>query len=539
MTSIVIRADASLSIGSGHVMRCRTLARGLRRRGATITFICRRQPGDLIELLAQEFRVLELPPFSQNSSAEEVDGNLLSGRALYATWLGCPQEQDAVESLALLADAQLEEPAWLVVDHYGLGIPWQHMMQNGLRQASRSAPEILVVDDLADRPHQATLLMDANRLDPPDSDPYRDLNPEVCTTLLGPAYALLDPLYPCLQPLLPLRYQLSRVLVFFGGIDAANHAALALEALCHPRFLHLAVDVVVGAAAPHRADLQTRVMQRPGTRLHVGLPSLAGLTARADLALGAAGSASWERACLGLPCLVVPVAENQEHGARALEAAGVARCLNLQAAVDPVTTLQVALSELLEAPNALQAMSEACLLLGDGRGLARVVAGMLGPAPGLDLRPAVAADLWLYHWWANDAQVRLQSFNSDPIPLDQHRRWFQARLRSPLALLRVLEDGHGLPLGQIRFERTAESAGPAVIGFSLDRLARGRGLAAHLLQLGLTELGRCWGVGTEAYGEVRADNPASCRAFVRAGFQEGPPPRPGVRCFARTAPAPW
>jgi len=350
---------------------------------------------------------------------------------------------------------------------------------------------------------------------------------------------LLDSLYPCLQPLLPVRSQLSRVLVFFGGIDAANHAAVALEALCHPRFLHLAVDVVVGAAAPHRADLQTRVMQRPGTRLHVGLPSLAGLMARADLALGAAGTASWERACLGLPCLVVPVAENQEQGARALEAAGVARCLNLQAVVDPVATLRLALLELLEAPDVLQAMSEACLQLGDGRGLARVVAGMLGPATGLYLRPAVAADLWLYHWWANDAQVRRQSFNSDSIPLDQHRRWFQMRLRSPLALLRVLEDGDGLPLGQIRFERTAESAGPAVIGFSLDRLARGRGLAAQLLQLGLAELGRCWGVGTEAYGEVRADNPASCRAFVRAGFQEGPPPRPGVRCFARTAPAPW
>ena len=516
-------------------MRCRTLARDLRRRGATITFVCRRQPGDLIELLAQEFRVLELPECPQESSVADLDGHPLSGRVLYAAWLGCPEERDAVDSLAVLAEAQLQEPAWLVVDHYGLGAPWQRRMLKGLRRAVGSVPEILVLDDLADRPHQASLLMDANRLDPAAPDPYQDLLPEAGTTLLGPAYALLDPVYSRLQSLLPVRSQLTRVLVFFGGMDADNYAAIALEALSHPRLLHLAVDVVVGAAAPHRVDLETRVMQRPGTRLHVGLPSLAGLMARADLALGAAGTASWERACLGLPCLAVPVAENQQQGARALQAAGLARCLDLQAAVNPVATLQTALFELLEAPDALQAMSEACLQMGDGRGLARVVASLIGPAAGLRLRPAQMVDLWLYHWWASDPEVRRQSFNSDPIPLQHHRRWFAGRLSSPLVLLRVLEDRDGLPLGQIRMERTAQTDAHAVIGFSLDRLARGQGLASQLLELGCAELARCWGGHALAYGEVRADNSASCRAFLRAGFEEGPSPRPGVRCFARNA----
>jgi RimJ/RimL family protein N-acetyltransferase len=232
---------------------------------------------------------------------------------------------------------------------------------------------------------------------------------------------------------------------------------------------------------------------------------------------------------------VVPVAENQEQGARALEAAGVARCLNLEAAADPAAILKAALLELLETPDALLAMSEACLQLGDGRGLARVVTALLGPASGLRLRSALSADLWLYHWWASDPQVRRHSFNSDPIPLAQHRRWFAGRLDSALTLLRVLEDGDGLPLGQIRFERASETDARVVISFSLDHLARGRGLAPLLLELGLAELARCWGNGCEAYGEVRADNPASCCAFLRAGFLEGPPPQPGVRCFARTA----
>ena len=530
---VVIRCDASLRIGSGHVMRCLSLARALKLRDADTVFLCRRQPGDLIALVEQEFPVLILPGFAEESSESGHDGKPLSGRELYASWLGCTEEQDAIESLAVLAGYQHQPLAWVVLDHYALGNPWQRRMQEGLRQADDSAPAILVLDDLADRAHQASVLMDANRLDPEAPDPYQNLVPEACTTLLGPAYALLDPLYPRLQPLLPTRSKLARVLVFFGGMDAANHVALGLEALSHPRLQHLAVDLVVGAAAPHRNELARRVSQRPNTSLHVGLPSLIGLIGRADLALGGAGTSSWERACLGLPCLVVPVAENQRQGAQALQSAGVARCLDLQTALDPGATLQEAFLELLDAPDALLAMSEACLQLGDGRGLFRVVAALLGPAPGLRLRPAMAADLWLYHWWASDPQVRRQSFKSEPIPLAQHRQWFTGRIKSPLALLRVLEDGDGLPLGQIRFERGDVRDTRAVISLSLDRLARGRGLASELLELGLAELARCWGNSTEAYGEVRADNPASCRAFLRAGFQEVPPPRQGVRCFAK------
>ena len=538
MTRFAFRCDASQKIGSGHVMRCRTLARVLQRRGAEVTFLCRPHPSDLIALLEEEFRVLVLAELSVRAP-DGFPATPPTGRELYETWLGCSEEQDAADCLAALAAAQIESPAWVVVDHYGLGSAWQGLMQDGLGQGGRSGPSLLVLDDLADRAHQAVVLMDANRLDPAAPDPYRHLVPEACTTLLGPAYALLDPVYPTLQSLLPSRTQLARVLVFFGGVDAANYAAIALQALTHPGLLHLSVDVAIAAGALHRADLEIRAKQRPNTELHVGLSSLAGLMARADLALGAAGTASWERACLGLPSLVVPVAENQLEGASALQAAGAARCLDLQKWADPVATLKAALLELLDAPDYLRAMSEACLLLGDGRGLARVVAALLGPAAGLHLRPAQPADLWLYHWWASDPLVRRQSFNSDPISLAQHRHWFADRLSSPLALLRVLKDVDGLPLGQIRFERTAESEVRAVIGFSLDRLVRGRGLAPLLLQLGLAELARCWGECCEAYGEVRADNPASCHAFLRAGFLESPPPRPGVRCFVRPAlPAP-
>lgn len=531
----VLRCDASLAIGSGHVMRCRSLARALEARGAEIVFLCRRQTGDLIGLLEQEFRVLVLSRHSQAVCKLDAQPHPLHGKGLYAAWLGCSEEQDALESLTALADAQLQPPAWLVVDHYGLGALWQQRLKEGLRLADGSSPAVLVLDDLANRAHQASVLVDPNRLNPARQDPYLDLVPNDCATFLGPAYALLDPIYPRLQSLLSSRTHIARLLVFFGGTDSANHAALALEALSHPSLSHLAVDVVVGAASPHFAELESVVRQRSNACLHVGLTSLAGLMSRADLALGAAGTASWERACLGLPSLVIPVAENQEQGARALQAAGVARCLNLLSDVDPVSIVQASILALINAPDALKAMSEACLQLGDGRGTARVVAALLGPAPGLRVRPAQATDLWLYHWWANDPQVRRQSFTTDSIPLEEHRRWFARRLNSPLVLLRVLEDKDGLPLGQIRFERSTERDPRAEIGFSIDRLARGRGFARLLLQLGLEELYRSWGHEFEAFGQVRAENSASCRAFLRAGFREGTSQQQGVRSFSKFA----
>ena len=528
------RCDSSMRIGSGHVMRCRSLARALQLRGVDVVFLCRRLPGDLISLLQEEFPVLVLSELPTVTSPAD-QGQPLTGRPLYAFWLGCPEEQDAIESLEVLAAAQLQTPTWLIVDHYGLGATWHQRMQEGLRLADTTSPTVVVLDDLADRSHGATVLVDPNRLDPNATYPYRGLVPEDCTTLLGPAYALLDPLYAQLQSLLPTRSHLARVLVFFGGIDAANLSGAALSALSHHRLLHLALDIVVSPLSPHLEQLESCILHRSNTLLHVGLPSLALLMARADLAIGAAGTASWERVCLGLPCLVVPVAENQEQGARALEEHGAARCLNLEDKADPVAIIQQSMLELLDAPEDLQAMSESCLQLGDGRGLARVIAAMVGPASGLHLRPALPSDLWLYYWWASDPQVRRQSFNTDSFSMAEHRRWFAGRLNSANALLFVLEDGDGLPLGQIRFERAVETNKRAVIGFSLDYLARGRGFAPLLLELGLAELTRCWGNGLEAYAEVRADNSSSCRAFLRAEFQEAQPPRPGVRCFFKCA----
>jgi UDP-2,4-diacetamido-2,4,6-trideoxy-beta-L-altropyranose hydrolase len=368
MKPILFRCDASISIGSGHVMRCRTLARELSRRGATITFLCRRQRGDLIALLEQEFRVLALPELPL-AATKTPEGQLLQGRQLYGAWLGCSQKQDADECLQALTQAGILSASWLVLDHYGLDAAWEAQLLSGL--ASDAAPRLLVIDDLADRPHLADLLLDQNFFGDASKARYASLVPEHCWQLLGPHYALLGPEYAQLHPLLPPRMELRRVLVFFGGVDPDNLTGCVLEALMAPELAGLAVDVVLGLQAPHRQAVAELVARRPHTTLHDPLPCLAGLIARADLALGAAGTTTWERASLGLPSLLVVEEDNQLTVAETAETNGAALCLgrSLDRSIIEQTLTNLP-------STVLQPMSRACLKLCDGHGTRRMIDAM-------------------------------------------------------------------------------------------------------------------------------------------------------------------
>lgn len=515
---VLIRCDASLSIGSGHVMRCRTLARELRRRGAEVTFLSRRQPGDLVGLLEQEFQVLALPemPLVNAAGLEERD--------LFGAWLGCSQAQDAAQCLQALDQAGIHSPSRLVVDHYGLDATWETQLLAGL--AGDAPPKMLAIDDLADRPHQTDLLLDQNFFGEATEQRYRGVVPPHCIQLLGPHYALLGAEYAQLHPLVPPRRELRRVLVFFGGVDAHNLTSRALKALMDPSLAHLAVDVVLGPQSPHRQAVAELVARRPHTTLHGPLPTLAGLIARADLAIGAGGATTWERACLGLPSLVVTVAGNQRETAEALHRAGH---LQLLGDAGSITPEQIRAALLAQGDKPFEA--SAGRDLGDGWGAARVATAMLGPQGAIHLRPAIPSDEAVLLRWTNDTQVRANSFSSDEISPDVHRKWFQAGLTDDNRLLLMATDGGGCPLGQIRLDRQPVATDPytweARVSLSLDRCARGHGLSAELVRLGLETMERQWGTATEAMAEVLSSNIPSNACFARAGFvkdTKSPPP---------------
>jgi UDP-2,4-diacetamido-2,4,6-trideoxy-beta-L-altropyranose hydrolase len=340
MLSVAIRADASVEIGSGHVMRCAALATALRARGAAVVFVCRGEPGDLLAWLdSAGFAVRRLAPS-------------------VAGW-----EEDAAATRAALAGIN---PDWLIVDHYQLDARWEQSMRP-------AAGSIMAIDDLADRPHDCDLLLDQNLyLD--SAARYAGRVPAGCTRLLGPGYALLRPQFRSARAHVRTRAsEVGRVLLAFGGSDAGNETAKALRAIRLLDRPGVQIDVVVGAANPHRAMLNKYCHALHGVALHCQVDDMARLMLRADLCIGAGGSTSWERCCVGLPTLAVAIAANQVEAARTLDQLGYVRFLG---SADRVSEQEIAqaLAQAMDDGAALQAMAQHGMKLVDGEGASRVAA---------------------------------------------------------------------------------------------------------------------------------------------------------------------
>jgi UDP-2,4-diacetamido-2,4,6-trideoxy-beta-L-altropyranose hydrolase len=238
-----------------------------------------------------------------------------------------------------------------------------------------NADHILAIDDLANRRHDADLLLDQNYAEDAEGR-YAALLPPFAVRLLGPRYALLCPEYALeRRSRRPRDGHVRRVLVFFGGSDQDDLTGLALAVLEDPALAHLHLDLVIGANNPNRDRLMDRAAARPGTSLHGPRPHLADLMSAADLAIGAGGATTWERCCLGLPGLVVSIAENQRPACMALAAAGVIHYLGHADQVDAVV-LRTAIGQLMADPVRSDAMSRAGLDLVDGCGTKRVARAM-------------------------------------------------------------------------------------------------------------------------------------------------------------------
>jgi UDP-2,4-diacetamido-2,4,6-trideoxy-beta-L-altropyranose hydrolase len=307
---VAFRADASLQIGTGHVMRCLTLADALRERGAQSTFICRPHAGHLLDLIKQRgLQAIALSPAD--------DSFIAPADPFHAKWLGTDWASDATQTSQALGEQVVD---WLVVDHYALERRWEQ----ALRQHTRS---IMAIDDLADRPHDCDLLMDQNL--GRQSQDYCELVSRHTQTLIGPDFALLRPEFMQWREYSLQRRanpQVKNLLITMGGVDQTNATGLVLNALTHCELpIELRITVVMGPHAPWLAQVQTQaeVMPRP-TQVLACVNNMAKLMAESDLCIGAAGGSAWERCALGLPALVFILAANQHSGAMALQTHGAA-----------------------------------------------------------------------------------------------------------------------------------------------------------------------------------------------------------------------
>lgn len=355
--NVAFRVDASNAIGTGHLWRCLSLADALARKGARTRFISRHMPEYLMTVLdAKGHGIAQL---NETPNEEGAAGGA------YAHWLGVSQAQDARGTRQALSDYLWD---WLIVDHYALDLRWETVLR-------ASAKRILAIDDIADRKHDCDVLLDQNL--------YRDMNrrytrrvPGHCRLLLGPRYALLREEFSEIhERVRPRTTPIRRVLVFFGGVDAVNCTGRALDSLAGFRSHRWHVDVVIGAQHPF-GELIVSACVDQGYSCHVQTNRMAELMAMADLAIGAAGSASWERCCVGLPALVVSLADNQVEIAREIARQGAAVYVGSSEQVS-ATDLCASIMRLTNADSTLEALSRRSYSLVDGRGVERMCQEMV------------------------------------------------------------------------------------------------------------------------------------------------------------------
>ena len=351
--NVVFRVDASVRIGSGHLMRCLTLANVMRDQGAEVLFVCRDLPGNLCHLLRKRgFRVQQLPDpvLYHQGERREADGDLAPE---------VDAQTDADETMAVLVAESKRNTNrgidLLVVDHYALDFSWEEKMRPWTRS-------IMAIDDLADRRHDCDILLDQNYYNNLD-DRYESLLPDHCLRLLGPKYALLRPEFLVERQRLRKRDGIVRqMLVFFGGNDPSNETGKALQAIQMLGEVDIAVDVVVGAGNPHQDQIRLLCSRIPGTCFHCQIDNMAELMAGADLAIGAGGTAMWERCYLGLPSLVVIIADNQLQTVMAAAGAGAVISAGPKESLRP-EKLAHHINELISRPDQLRDMSVNALKL--------------------------------------------------------------------------------------------------------------------------------------------------------------------------------
>lgn len=534
--TVAICADASRQIGSGHLMRCLSLARALRQIGAEVRFYYAAWPGHADTWLnAQGFHG-ELLDFAVDNFLADEDAkdsaNVWStlwqqqyGHACLKAW------QPWLQSLNTQATSSVHRTIdWCIYDNYGLAADFVKVIKPSCRQ-------LMAIDDLANREHPVDLLLDQNAVFGMQTR-YQTMLPADCTQLLGPQYALLRPeFYSSSMPITAQTssarsYQrVNRILVSIGGSDTVGLTERLCKLLFAQQvFADISLDVVVGSAYEKITELTELIAARANSRLFVQTNEMASLMRQADLAIGAGGSSQWERALTHLPSLVVAVADNQQPGCEYLQHLGAIQYLGRVEQVSDELLLN-AITNIIENKDLRQALAERAyalmaiaqndasssatqVLYSGAEKVARKMS-FLSTLATLALRQAETADAELLFTWANDPYVRAMAFSKAPIAWATHLAWFEQKRQDASTDIWICEQ-FGQAVGQCRLNAITPLIGE--IHLNLNPACRGLGLAAAMIAKACqASIARHqW---QEIHAVVKLSNHASLRAFIRAGFQ--------------------
>ena len=486
---VVFRVDASLQMGTGHVMRCLTLAQVLKGNGVDAEFICRKHKGNLInKIRSSGFNVHELEIF------EDIEvGNKLA----HSHWLGATQQQDANDCIDVL---KAEKPDWLIVDHYALDEQWQ-------KQLKPYYEKLMIIDDLADRKHQCDILLDQTF--GRQQEDYSEFTPKGCELLLGSQYALLRPEFSKWRAYSIERRskpEFKQLLINMGGVDVDNVTESILDELkiCNlPNDMN--ITIVMGKSAPRLESIRAKADALPyKIVVKADVDNMAEIMANSDIAIGAAGATTWERCCLGLPTILIVIADNQIDTARNLDAINAIQLINNS------HQLPGNIDSILQSINKMSLVSSSIV---DGKGSTKVAKFIASKENYIDsffMRPAELVDT-SFAYSVQTKEIRKYFINPEIPSLDQHNEWFQNIINSLTSQLFILMlEAH--KIGVLRVDNI--EGGELEVSIIISPSYGGRGLAKQALKKIESLM-----PGRILKAIIHKDNITSKGLFLQAGFR--------------------
>ena len=484
---VVFRVDASNVIGIGHVRRCITLARALVQLGAECRFAIRETDIDIDRLLLEFGPTRMLLPKGRDAIPDD-----------YPSWLGAEPAQDASD-LAERTNGQVYD--WVIADHYAIDAEWHDAVK------AQTGAKIAVIDDLANRPLAADLIIDQN-WHADHNRKYALANLTKARILAGPSYALLEAAFVD-GPKWKLSPEVRSIGVFMGGTDPLNATEQVLDMLDEFNFTGK-IAVVTGSGNRNLHSLRQRVLGNASIQLYVDLPDLAYFFAEYDFQIGAGGTATWERCCAGVPTLALVCADNQREILFEMAEAGFQFGAELSDRNAQIELLGAACVNSILRSN----MSAKCRQLVDGKGATRIARALASPS--VKVRAARFSDALLMYEWRNDIRVRRVSRDSKAMDYNDHLRWLELSLKMSSRLILIGELETGEPIGVVRFDKSGDEC--VEVSIYLDPARSGQGLGGPLLDAAEKYLADMCNSAVDIVAYTMFGNTASEQLFLRGGY---------------------
>lgn len=446
-------------------MRCLVLAHALKKKGHCVEFVSRPQLGDLVSLIRTKgFVVHELrQPPDRLSPLHTAD---------YAAWLQVSWQEDAQDFLMLIDRADL-----VVVDHYGIDQNWERVIKSEL------ACGLFVIDDLV-RSHCAELLLDQTLSR--QIDEYKKCCPKAVVQV-GCDYALIKSDFAHYRERIlddVKEVGEHNILITMGGIDQPNATLRVLDVFDKQEAQRPQITVLLSSKAPHYLSVKSFCEKNSAWVTHIEfVENMACLMSKHTLAIGAPGSTSWERACLGIPSIIIPLAENQHTISKNLVESEAAICIQLDEIEDKLcSSLELLVSQWFRYRNAN-------LSLCDGLGAQRVVREIevqfdKEKSGQLSVRNAMAKDIKKVFALQCEPETRRYATNSNAPSWDEHKGWMEGKLKSYQDYFYILEWRDSLTnkvdVGVVRLDRASKAQ--YVISIFIDPKFNGKGIARQALK---------------------------------------------------------